>query len=342
MYSDMSMRIRCSSESNRNAGERLAQLGLAHARGAEEQERAVGPVRIRQPRARAPDGVRDEAHRLVLADHALVQPVFHLDAASRARPASSWTPGCRSRATPPRRFPPRRPGCAAASPSRAGLALLRFLHLRLELRQLAVLELGELLVLALALGSSSICSRSFSISSLMCWLPATCAFSAFQISSRSEYSFSSFCISSSISAKRFLEASSFSLRHRLALDAQLDQAPLEPVHRLGLGVDLHLDARRRLVDQVDRLVGQEAVGDVAVRELGRGDDRRVGDLDAVVQLVASPAGRAGWRSSPPPRARRPAPSGSGARARRPSPRTCGIRSGWWRRCSAARPARARA
>jgi hypothetical protein len=55
--------------------------------------------------------------------------------------------------------------------------------------------------------------------------------------------------------------------HRLALDAQLDQAAIELVHRFGLGVDLHLDPRRGLVDQVDRLVRQEAVGDVAVREL---------------------------------------------------------------------------
>ena len=66
----------------------------------------------------------------------------------------------------------------------------------------------------------------------------------------------------------------------------MDEAPLEAVHRLRLRVDLHLDARRGLVDEIDRLVGQEAVGDVALRKLGRGDDRRVGDLDAVVQLVA--------------------------------------------------------
>jgi hypothetical protein len=32
----------------------------------------------------------------------------------------------------------------------------------------------------------------------------------------------------------------------------------------GLEVDLHPQARRRLVDQVDGLVRQEAVGDVAV------------------------------------------------------------------------------
>ena len=75
------------------------------------------------------------------------------------------------------------------------------------------------------------------------------------------------------------------LLHRLALDLQLDQPAVELVHRLRLGVDLHLDARRRLVDQVDRLVGQEAVGDVAMRQLGRRDDRRVGDLDAVVHFV---------------------------------------------------------
>ena len=45
-------------------------------------------------------------------------------------------------------------------------------------------------------------------------------------------------------------------------------------------------SRRGLVDQVDRLVGQEAVGDVAAREQRRGDDRRVLDAHAVVHLVA--------------------------------------------------------
>ena len=40
-----------------------------------------------------------------------------------------------------------------------------------------------------------------------------------------------------------------------------------------------------LVHQIDRLVGQKAVGDVAVGEGRRGDDRAVGDAHAVVQLV---------------------------------------------------------
>jgi hypothetical protein len=55
------------------------------------------------------------------------------------------------------------------------------------------------------------------------------------------------------------------------------------VRRLGHGLDLHL--RRRLVHQVDRLVRQEAVADVAVAELGGALQRLVGDLDLVVRLV---------------------------------------------------------
>ena len=49
---------------------------------------------------------------------------------------------------------------------------------------------------------------------------------------------------------------------------------VEFVELLGLRIDLHAQARRRLVDEVDRLVGQEAVGDVAVRQRRGGDERR--------------------------------------------------------------------
>ena len=76
------------------------------------------------------------------------------------------------------------------------------------------------------------------------------------------------------------------LAQGLALHLELDEAPVEPVHLLGLGVHLHADAARGLVHQVDGLVRQLAVADVAVREGGRGDDRRVGDVHAVVDLVA--------------------------------------------------------
>ena len=50
--------------------------------------------------------------------------------------------------------------------------------------------------------------------------------------------------------------------------------------------DRQAQTRAGLVDQVDRLVGQEPVGDVAVGEVRRRDDRAVGDLHLVVRLVA--------------------------------------------------------
>ena len=62
-------------------------------------------------------------------------------------------------------------------------------------------------------------------------------------------------------------------------------APVESVQLLRLRVDLHADARRRLVDEIDGLVGELTVGDVAVRERRGRDDRRVGDLDLVMDRV---------------------------------------------------------
>ena len=46
------------------------------------------------------------------------------------------------------------------------------------------------------------------------------------------------------------------------------------------------DPARRLVDEVDRLVRQVPIGDVAGRQVGGGLDRGVGDRDLVVLLVA--------------------------------------------------------
>ena len=89
------------------------------------------------------------------------------------------------------------------------------------------------------------------------------------------------------------------------LDLELEDAALDLVDLLGDGVDLDLHARGGLVDQVDRLVGQEAVGDVAVRERRGGDQRGVLDRDVVVHLVARGAGRGGSRSCPRRSARRP-------------------------------------
>ena len=73
---------------------------------------------------------------------------------------------------------------------------------------------------------------------------------------------------------------------RLLLDLELHDAPLHDVELGGHGVDLDAQAAGRLVDQVDRLVRQEARGDVAVRQPGGGHQGPVLDAHAVVHLVA--------------------------------------------------------
>ena len=121
------------------------------------------------------------------------------------------------------------------------------------------------------------------------------------------------------------------LRERLALDLELHDAPLDLVDLGRHRVDLDAQPRGGLVDQVDRLVGQEAVGDVAVREHRRGHQRRVLDADAVVDLVALLEPAQDRDRVLDGRLVRRTPAGSAARAPRPSRCACGTRRAWSRR-----------
>ena len=68
------------------------------------------------------------------------------------------------------------------------------------------------------------------------------------------------------------------------LDLEGEHAVLERLERLGPGGQLGAQRRGRLVDEVDGLVGQVAVGQVAPGQAHRGVNRRVGDAHAVVEL----------------------------------------------------------
>ena len=76
------------------------------------------------------------------------------------------------------------------------------------------------------------------------------------------------------------------LRHRGQLDLELHHAAVRLVELDRRGVDLHPQARRGLVDQVDCLVRQEAVRDIAVRENRGRDERSIPDPHAVMSFVA--------------------------------------------------------
>ena len=220
----------------------------------------------------------------------------------------------------------------------------RFLlaDLLLELRDASVLQLGRLGVVARAL-------RAFDVAADLLELflqlavpldrrpsPAATAPRSRRCSSlRSASSFSSL-------PSRSCDALSFSLRSALALDLELHDAPLDFVELRRHRVDLHAQLRRRLVDQVDRLVRQEAVGDVAVRQHRRGDQRRVLELHLVMNLVALAQAAQDADRVLDRRLADEHRSGSAVRARRPSRCASGTRRASSRRSCAARRARASA
>ena len=72
----------------------------------------------------------------------------------------------------------------------------------------------------------------------------------------------------------------------LELDLDLDHRAIDGLYGLGLGEDLHPPRGGGLVHDVDGLVGQHPIGQVAVGEANSGAERGVGDPDSVVQLVA--------------------------------------------------------
>ncbi len=73
--------------------------------------------------------------------------------------------------------------------------------------------------------------------------------------------------------------------YRFSLDFELFDASFDRIEFLRHRIDLDAEFRCCLIDEVNRLVRQKAIGDVAVAELGRSDDRTVGDSHAVMHFV---------------------------------------------------------
>ena len=74
------------------------------------------------------------------------------------------------------------------------------------------------------------------------------------------------------------------LTESLALDLQVGSPPVEVVDLDGHGANLQAQGGAGLIDQVDGLIGQEAVGNVALREQGGGENGGILDAHAVVDL----------------------------------------------------------
>ena len=159
----------------------------------------------------------------------------------------------------------------------------------LELDQLAVADLGRALEVALALGALELGAAA--LLALLLDLAHVgdrllFSFSQRAFMARAPWSRRFGDLVAAPSSRSFAGGVALLLAAPRCLDLELDAPALDLVELLGHRVDLYAHPAGRLVDEVDGLVRQEAVGDVAVRQRRRGDDRRVLDAHAVVHLVA--------------------------------------------------------
>ncbi len=264
-------------------GQRLAQLGLAHAGRAEEHERSARTIRVGKPGTRTTHGIGDRDHRFFLADHPVVQQSFH----AQQLVALAFE-HLRHRDTGPLRHDLGNffLGHLAAQQLVFRLAVLvDHLQAAFQVGNDPVLQLRHAVQIATAARGFQFLAGLFDFLLDLCRTGDLGFFRGpdfFKIRVLKLKALD-FALELFQALDRRLV---LFLLERLSFYFQLDQATLKAVEHFRLGVDLHANAAGRLVNQVDGLVRQLAVGDIAMAQFGRRDDRAVGDGDLVVHFVA--------------------------------------------------------
>ena len=116
-------------------------------------KRAERAVRVLQPGARAPNGIRNGRHRFVLPDNAIVQALFHADELLRLRLPSSGSPGCQSSGRRPRPMSSSDTSSLSSWPAPASRGFGFELHqAALQLAELRVAQARSCLVVGAAFG----------------------------------------------------------------------------------------------------------------------------------------------------------------------------------------------
>ena len=73
--------------------------------------------------------------------------------------------------------------------------------------------------------------------------------------------------------------------HRLTFNLQLNQTAVQLIDDFRFGVDFNFDFGSCFINQVNGLVWQKSIGDVAMAKLCRCHDGRIGNVNAVVNFV---------------------------------------------------------
>ena len=266
-------------------GQRLCKLGLADAGGAEEQERADGAVRVGDTCAGAEDGLRDLLHGLVLADDALVEQLAEVQDLL----ALTLAQLCDGDARPLGDdvcYLLLGDGVVHHGVALALLGLLlRLCKLTLKRREVRVFELCGLLVLVVELGVLDVGVELFELGLEVLDLVHAVLLAVPARLHLVELILEVGQLLAQLRETVLAELVVLLLQRHL-LDLQLHDLAADVVHLGGHRVDLGADEGAGLVDEVNGLVGEETVGDVAVGERSGGDERAVVDAHAVEHLVA--------------------------------------------------------
>ena len=266
-------------------GERLGQLGLAHAGGSQKEEAADGLVGIGESGAAAAHGGGHGGHGLVLADHALVQLVLeslelvelalhhlgHGHARPRAHDLGDLVGGHLLVERVLALF-------LLVERGLGGLDLLR------EARDHAKAQLGGAGEVAVARGALLLALGVVKLAFELLYVVD----GVLLVEPAGLLHVELFLHLGDLLAQRpqaLLRGVVGLLHERLLLDLELRELTRDGVDLDRHGVELHAQTTRSLIDQVDGLIGQKAVGDVAVREVGRRHKRPVGDVHTMEDLV---------------------------------------------------------
>ena len=266
-------------------GQSFGQLRLAHARGAEEQERAYGAVGIGDAGAGAENGLGDTLHGLVLTYHAAVQEIVQMQQllTLALHQLADGDPGPLGDDPGDLLFGD---GVVHHGVRLAvGLGLFGFLQLLFQSREVGVFESGCRLVFIAQLRVLYVRMQLFKarlelfdlVHAVLFGFPAGLALVevVLQLGQLRAQLLQPV-------AAEFVVL----LLERHLLDLQLHDPAALIVQFSGHGVDLCADQSAGFVHKVDGLVRQETVGDIAMGQRGRGDESAVVDTNAVIDLIA--------------------------------------------------------
>ena len=266
--------------------QRFRELCLADARRAEEDERADWAVRVLDAGTCAQDGFADSLDRFVLSDDARVQDIFEVQqflALARQhfrhgdpRPAAD---DLRDILFADLFF---QKAAVLRLGRDDGLFVLEFL---LELRQLAVLEFRHAVEVVGALSGLHLAVHAVNL-----FLDGADAQDGILLSLplRSELRllFLEFFFLLRDLLELLLGGFIRLLLQGLLLDLELHDLAADLIERLRHGFDFRAQLCGRLIDEVDGLIRQEAVRDVAIRQRCRCNESCIADAHAVMDLIA--------------------------------------------------------